>query len=243
MPFTDLLIQVIAKDSRGRLIQQACEATKSKLIEVAKHLKETKCNSNVNYARAAREELSRASGKKGQVFINKLRRVESSGLKVFESLVEWRDLLAKVIDEKPEQILSRWTLVDLASSQDSSLANIQKTLSPCDKRINNPDSSEPLQAGVVQKLLQSGGTYIQEIRSIECHNCLKVGHGPAWACPFPKIKENYRNYYLRPENEVFRHYQYQRRFNKINAKVGEVKALEIINNTRKTKCETENAEE
>lgn len=206
-------------------------------MEVAKHLKPVKSNVSVDYARIAREELDRACGRKGQMFINKVRRVQNQGLKVFESLIEWRDQLAKVIDEKPEQLLSRWTLVNLASSEDQSLAQIKKTLSPCDKHINDPDSSEPLQAGVVQKLLESGGDYIQEIRSIECHNCLKVGHGPAWACPFPKIKENYRIYYLRPENEAFRHHQYQRRFNKLVAKVGEVKALEIINKTRQNKCD------
>ena len=39
---------------------------------------------------------------------------------------------------------------------------------------------------VITRIIETNGSHMDEIRNIRCKNCLKKGHGAAWACPLPR---------------------------------------------------------
>lgn len=215
----------------------SCEETKRKLLDVCKALKDPK--TTVNYSKLASDEIRRMSSRKGAMFENKMKKLQASDqrMTVFRALVEWRDQISKIIDDKPELSVSSFKILDLTISDNSSITRVKEILGDIDKRISDPASMEPQQAGVIMKIIETGGQYMDEIRNLECHNCLKTGHGPVWACPFPKEKGIYKAYYQNPEHQQFRDKQYMRRWGKLVAKVGEQKAREVVEKTKRKRTE------
>jgi ribonuclease D len=122
---------------------------------------------------------------------------------LFGTLLQWRLHFAQMIDEKPLNIMHAKNLLFLTQMVDPTADKIlAKYLSHLPKNI------QP-QAKVLNNLLY--GQTIDELKNVECHNCLRAGHGPAWACPFPKNKENYKIWFNRPENQASKQAQNERR--------------------------------
>ncbi len=220
------------KDPEGKMFKTAIDQTKPKLAQIANALKDPKPPISTDYCQLATEELHRierqsASMKKIISEITDKQKI------LFSSLIEWRVLLGKVIDEKPVNLVSTDKLFTLCGKNDPSVEEIKAVIGKTDKRVCEIGSTRAMQAAIIQKLIETQGQYIEHIRTHECHNCLKTGHGPAWACPFPKIKENYAAWYKRPENQQHLHKQFNRKRDKLVAKVGEEKADKIILKTQK----------
>lgn len=150
-------------------------------------------------------------------------------LDIFIALIEWREMFANIIDENPRKIISAKTLLHLASSKegDCNIDVIKKLTGPTSTYVyKSPE--EPRQFNVIRKIIQTRGSYIQNLKSLKCFNCLQIGHGPAWACPFPKSRRNYQVWINHEENRNHKHKQNQRRFFNLAEKWGERTAKAIM---------------
>ena len=133
------------------------------------------------------------------------KRIKAEQRDLFESLLVWRFNIAKIIDEKPNNVVHSSTLLQISTTANISLDLIQAYLS------SNSSTHKSLkgQDKVINNLCH--GQSIEELLETECHNCLQKGHGPAWACPFPKNKDNYKLWFNRPENKEYKMKQNLRR--------------------------------
>jgi len=175
----------------------------------------TRMDGNNEIVTAARLELKKLSTLKGQIDFDvretAIRILENNDPK-FMSLMEWRQTFSRVIDEQPNRVLPTTTLIRLSQLQHPSLeevvdlcGNVAVTVKPQTKIIRNLLCEED---------------YIEKLRLLECHNCLKGGHGPAWACPFPRNHENHKIWMNREENKSAKQYQNARRRKNWEKKTG-----------------------
>lgn len=219
------------KDPIGNMFKTAVHQTKHKLTQISNAMKDSG-RSTTDYFQLASEVLNRLQRQSANLK-QTISGISDEQRFLFSSLIEWRILLSKVIDEKPENLVSAEKLLTLCVKIEPSVDEIKGVIGKTDKRVCEIGATKAMQAAILQNLINSQGQYIQHLRTHECHNCLKTGHGPAWACPFPKIKENYMAWYKRPENRQHLHHQFKRKRDKLVEKVGEEKADEIILSTHK----------
>lgn len=220
------------KDGTGQLFNAAVDQTKTKLTQVSNVLKNPAPSTSDDYSLVASDELRRLKNQNANTK-QLISCITDKQKFIFATLIEWRVLLSKVIDEKPGNLITTEKLLKLCIMENPSVDAIKQIIGKTDKRICEIGSPKAMQAAILQKLIETDGKYIEHIRTHECHNCLKTGHGPAWACPFPKIKENYKAWYKRPENQQHLHRQFNRRRTHLVEKFGEEKADEIISKTKK----------
>lgn len=184
------------------------------------------CDSETKYEKLAKVEFNQLKSRNGVKIAAIVRKTGQEMWDLFVALIEWRELFSKMIDENPKNLLSAEKLLTLTTMKDNELSELKKITGPlCDYAFKSLDI--PRQLKIIRNILNSNGAYMQTIRTHECHNCLKIGHGPAWACPFPKNYENYALWMNREENKQFRDKQNQRRYKNLVEKVGEEKAKEI----------------
>jgi ribonuclease D len=122
---------------------------------------------------------------------------------LLKSLLEWRTMMSNILDEKEENLIKSTNLVQLACEAPQSIGEITSIIGQLNKFL------EP-QKKIILRLITEHG-FINKLRTLECHNCLREGHGPAWACPFPKNSLNYKLWMKREENSEVNARQNQRR--------------------------------
>lgn len=214
--------------SRGQVIR-AFNMTKDRLKLLHGFLHNSE--SETEYERIAKDAFKQLKNRKGVKITAEVRNTGQDMWNLFVALIEWREIFSKAIDEKPQNLLSAEKLLFLTEMKDKPISELYKVAGAlCEYAFKSLE--DPRQLKIIHKILESNTTYMQTLRSLECHNCLRIGHGPAWACPFPKNHENYAIWMNREENKQFKDKQNQRRYNKLVEKFGEEKAKEIMSGTK-----------
>lgn len=165
-----------------------------------------------------------------------LKDMDQECLDIFVALIEWREILAKVVDEKPKYVIDARRMLEVSSLKHCYNMEKIRDIVVGDGNCHNiylfKSMKEPRQVRVIQKIVESKGQYMKHLRKLECFNCFYVGHGPAWACPFPKNNQNYALWMNRKENVRFKMKQNQRRFENLVKKCGEERAKLIMSAKR-----------
>lgn len=217
-------------------VARAFQKTKERLQLLHGFLQNSE--SETEFEKLAKAEFTQLKTRKGVKIAALVRSTGQDTWNSFVNLIEWREIFSKMIDEKPKMLLSAEKLLSLSASSNKEISEMETiTGTLCEYAFKSLD--EPRQLKIIQKILESNGSYMQVLRNHECHNCLRIGHGPAWACPFPKNNENYAIWMNRPENKQVKEKQSQRRFNNLVEKVGEEKAKEIMSGKKVDKHQKE----
>jgi hypothetical protein len=125
----------------------------------------------------------------------------------FTAMTEWRCNFAKLIEEAPSNVLSSQTILRLCLLKEPTQLMVEEIVTAENANIL---PSVTMQLQVLLKILVDT-KFIEKLRNLECHNCLKVGHGAAVCCPFPKNSANCKVWMNRPENRKFKIKENQRR--------------------------------
>ena len=96
---------------------------------------------------------------------------------LFQTIYDWRNLHARILDESPEAlftVLNLFHLVKQNVRDRDSMIRITGTASESFSRWEKP----------LLQLLQNGKEAYDKFLSVDCHNCGRTGH-LAWGCPEP----------------------------------------------------------
>ena len=133
-------------------------------------------------------------------------------LKTLASLLEWRTMISRIFDEEEEVIVTASNLAILSLEKPQTVDEIVKLMpSAPEGVVNREPAGKPRQEPVIMRIIETNGSHMDELRELECHNCLKKGHGAAWACPLRKNNENLKIFMNRPENRRYKVKQNERR--------------------------------
>ena len=140
---------------------------------------------------------------------------------ILTALVEWRDNMSKVLDEPAENLIRGSVLVEIACLEPN-LMTLRTKIGKTHPAIvpQDPNEKKGHQLPMLARIIETGGTFIEAMRHLECHNCLKMGHGPAWTCPFPKNPDSLKIFMKRPENRPKNYKQNERRYLRIKEQYG-----------------------
>lgn len=121
-------------------------------------------------------------------------------------------MISKIFDEEEDMLVTGSTLARMARQKPQTVGEIRAFIRAAPKDVVNHDpNGKPRQEVVLLRIIDTNGHHMEELRNLECHNCLKKGHGAAWACPLPKNRENLKIFMNRPENRHFKMKQDERR--------------------------------
>ena len=119
----------------------------------------------------------------------KVEQMDSTTLHTYELLHQWRERLAKHVDEEPKNLMSVSTIVKLAAEKPKNLASITTIISsfgPVHKDVKPTINT-------ILRILTEQDEFVSRMNKSLCQNCMNRGH--IWGhCPFEKNKNRLREY-------------------------------------------------